>query len=61
MAAYSRRTSLKKAILIELEYWRAVRLDDPARKYEAMMHIDRLLDHLLELKVSQLDRLLSLE
>jgi hypothetical protein len=59
MAAYSRRTSLKKAILIELEYWRAVRLDNPARKHEAMIHIDRLLDHLLELKATQLDRLLS--
>jgi hypothetical protein len=56
MAAYSRRASLKKTIFAELEYWRAVRLDDPARKYEAMAHIDRLLDHLLELKASQLGR-----
>lgn len=39
----------QRAIIInQLQYWRDVRLDCPARKDEALHHIDNLLDELLE-------------
>lgn len=50
MVALRKRMIIRqRAIIInQLQYWRDVRLDCPARKDEALHHIDNLLDELLE-------------
>lgn len=37
---------VERDIIVELKYWRAVRLDCPWRKKEALRNIDRLLAEL---------------
>lgn len=47
MGAFRKRLSSQR-LLEQLQYWRAIRLDFPWRKTEAMRNIDNLLDEMLE-------------
>lgn len=54
MVALRKRVIIRQrtVIISQLQYWRNIRLDCPARKDEALHHIDNLLDELLELEMT---------